>query len=140
MHLSLVLGPFRQPEDVRMLGRHDEEGRAEQRVRPGGEHWVVDAELLAAERDLGPFASADPVALHGLDVFGPVDQLEIVQQTVGVVGDPEEPLLELARLHFVAAALAATVDHLLVGEHGLIVGAPLDCRLFAVREVALVEP
>ena len=36
-----------------------------------------------------------------------------------------------------AAALAAPVDHLLVGEHRLVVGAPLDRRLGAVGEAAL---
>ncbi len=140
VYLTFLRGAFRQPEDVRMLGRHDEECCAEQRVRPGGEDGVVDAELLAAERDLRPLASADPVALHGLDVLGPVDQLEVIQQSVGVVRDPEEPLLQLARLHLRAAALTAPVDHLLVREHGLVVWAPLDRRLLAVRQVTLVEP
>ena len=38
-----------------------------------------------------------------------------------------------------AAALAAPVDHLLVGEHGLVLRAPLDRRLLAVGEAALVQ-
>ena len=104
-----------------MLGRHHEEGRAEQRVGAGREDRVVDAELAAAEVDLGAVAAADPVALHRLDVLGPVDRVEVVEQPVGVVGDLEEPLLELAQLDLGAAALAVAVDHLLVGEHGLVV-------------------
>ena len=72
-------------------------------------------------------------------MLGPVDLVEVVEQPVGVVGDPEEPLLELAHLDLVPAALAAAVDHLLVGEHGLVVRAPLDRRLLAVREAALEQ-
>ena len=100
---------------------------------------VVEPELLAAKRDLGPLAAADPVALHRLDVLGPLDLVEIVEQAVGVLGDAKEPLLELADLDLVAAALAAAVDHLLVGEHGLVVRAPVDRRLLAVGEPALEQ-
>ena len=134
-----MLGPGREPENVGMLGRHHEERRAEQRVRPRCEHRVVDPELLAAERHLGACAATDPVALHRLDVLGPVDRVEVVEQPLGVVGDPEEPLLELPDLDEVPAALAAAVDHLLVGEHRLVVRAPLDRRLLAVRETALEQ-
>ena len=88
---------------------------------------------------LGAGAATDPVALHRLDVLGPVDRHEVVEQAVGVVGDPEEPLLELADLDDMTAALAATVDHLLVGEHRLVVGTPVDRRLLAVGQAALVE-
>ncbi len=42
-------------------------------------------------------------------------------------------------LYLRAAALAAAVDDLLVGEHGLVVGAPLDRGLLAVREPGVKE-
>ena len=92
-----------------MLGRHDEERRAEERVRPRREDRVVDAELLAAEDDLGALGAADPVLLLRDDVLRPLDRLQVVEQAVGVVRDPEEPLLELADLHLRAAALACPV-------------------------------
>ena len=139
VNLLLVLGALGELEHVGVLGGHHEERGAEQRVRPGGEHRVVDPKLLAAEHDLGALAAPDPVALHRLDVLGPVDRGQVVEQAVGVVGDAEEPLLELANLHQVAAALAASVDHLLVGEHRLVVRAPLDRGLLAVRKVALEQ-
>ena len=122
-----------------MLGRHDEERRAEERVRPRGEDRVVDPQLLVAEGDLGALGAPDPVALHRLDVRGPLDGVEVVEQAVGVVGDAEEPLLELADLDEVPAALAAPVDDLLVGEDGLVVGAPLDGGLAAIGQAALEE-
>src|SRR4029450_9679173 len=98
-----------------------------------------DADLGAGERDLGALRAADPVALHPLDVLGPADLVEVVEQAVRVVGDAEEPLLELARLDEVAAALAAAVDDLLVGQHGRVYGAPVDRRFLAIREPALEE-
>ena len=122
-----------------MLWCHHEEGGAEEGVRAGGEDRVVDAELLAAEDDLGALGAADPVALHGLDVLGPLDRLEVVEEAVGVVGDAQEPLLELAHLHDGAAALAAAVDDLLVGEDGGVVRAPLDRGLLAVGEAGVHE-
>ena len=134
-HLRRVV----EPEDVGVLGRHDEEGRAEERVGTRGEDRVVDAELLAAERDLGALGAADPVLLHGHHVRRPLDVVDVLEQPVGVLGDAEEPLLELAHLDQRAAALAAAVDHLLVGQDGLVVGAPLDRRLLAVGEAALEQ-
>ena len=122
-----------------MLGREHEEGRAEQRVRPGREDGVVDPELLAAEHDLRALGAADPVLLHRHDVRRPLDRLHVLEQAIGVIGDLEEPLLELPDLHQVSAALAAPVDHLLVGEHRLVEGAPLDRGLLAVGKAALVQ-
>ena len=138
-HGLLVLGAGGQAQDVGVLGRHHEERRAEQRVRAGGEDGVVDAHLRAREGDLGALGAADPVALHRLDVMRPVDRLEIVQQAVGVVGDAEEPLLELAQLDRGAAALAVAVDDLLVGQHGGVLGTPVDRGLLAVGQAALEQ-
>ena len=136
----LVLGARRQPLDLRMLGREHEEGGAEERVGAGGEDGEVEVELLAAEDDLGALRAADPVPLHRDHVLRPgLEQLEVVEQPLRVLGDPEEPLLELTQLDERAAALAVPVDHLLVGEHRLVLGTPVDGRLLAVREPALVE-
>ena len=77
--------------------------------------------------ELRPLGAADPVALHGLDPLGPVEVVQAGQELVGVVGDPEEPLLEVALDDQVAGALAGAVgEDLLVGEHGLAARAPVD--------------
>ncbi len=91
--------------------------------------------------DLGALGAADPVALHRDHVLGPgLELLEVGEQALGVVGDLEEPLLELALHDLGAAALAAAVDDLLVGEHGGVLGAPLDRRLGPVGEAVLEQP
>ncbi len=139
-HGLLVRRPGGQLEHVRVLGRHHEERRAEERVGTRREDGVVDPQVRAVERDLGADGAADPVALHRLDVLGPLDRRKVLQQPVGVVGDAEEPLLELARLDDRAAALAGALGgDLLVGEHRLVVRAPLDRGLLAVGEAALEE-
>ena len=139
VHVLVHLRRVAQAQHVRVLGREHEEGGAEERVGPGREDRVVDPELLAAKDHLGALGAADPVPLHRDHVRRPLDRLEVVQQAVGVVGDLEEPLLELPDLDEVAAALTAPVDHLLVGENRLVVRAPLDRRLLAVGEAALVH-
>ncbi len=142
-HRLLVPGPGRQALHVGVLGRHHEERRAEQRVGAGGEDRVVDRvggiDVLAAEHDLRALGATDPVALHRLDVLGPLDRVEIVDQAVRVVRDPEEPLLELPDLDLGTAALALAVDDLLVGEDRGVVGAPVDRRVLAVGQSVLEE-
>ena len=67
--------------------------RAKQRIRPGGEHAQLLAQRGNLEVDLGALAAADPVALQVLDVLGPVQVVQVVQQALGVGRDLEHPLL-----------------------------------------------
>ena len=63
------------------------------------------------------------------------------EELVGVLGDAEEPLLEVALDHEVAGALAGAVgQHLLVGQHGLAARAPVDRGLGAVGQTRVPEP
>jgi hypothetical protein len=68
---------------------------------------------------IAPVAATDPVALHRLDRLGPVEQVEVVDQPVGVGGDAHHPLAHVALEHREVAAVAAPVGgDLLVGQHG----------------------
>ena len=126
--------------DQRVLGRQDHEGHAERRVGPGGEDPDDVVAALDRQVELGALGAADPVALHGLDPLGPVQAVEGVQQLVGVGGDAEEPLLEVALDHQVAAALAGAVGQdLLVGQDGLAARAPVDRGVLAVGQAGLQE-
>ena len=139
-----AVGPRRRQQlvDQGMLGRQHHVGRAEQRVGPGREH--VDDGLGAAgddrevdARTLGP---ADPVALHLLDGVGPVEQVQVGQQPVGVGGDPHHPLLEAALEHREVAAVGATFGgDLLVGQHGAQARAPVHRRLGEVGQPVVVD-
>ncbi len=63
----------------------------------------------------------------------------MLHQLIGVFGDAEEPLLQVAPDDRRVAALADAFHHLLVGQHGLAAGAPVDRGLGAVGQAGLVE-
>ena len=72
----------------RMFRRDDHKGGAEDSVHTGREHGHRSIGTLQLINDLRTFGTADPVALHGLDVFGPAGQrIETFQQAVGVIRD-----------------------------------------------------
>ena len=139
-HGLLVLGAGGQAQHVGVLGRHHEERRAEQRVRTRGEDRVVDARSRGSE-NVTSAPSERPIQLRCIVTTwcGQSIVVQVVQQAVGVVGDAEEPLLELAQLDRGAAALAAAVDHLLVGQHRGVLRAPVDRGLLAVGQPALEQ-
>ena len=86
------------------------------------------------------FGATDPVALHGLDLLRPAIQLlEIVKQLIRVLRDADEPLRNFLLLDACITAPAATVDHLFVGQHGLVVRAPVDGGLLAVHQALFVQ-
>ena len=82
---------------------------------------------LDRELDVGALAATDPVPLHRLDRLGPVEQVEVGEQPVGVRGDAQHPLPHRPPVDRMVAALAAPVGgDLLVGEHGAQRRAPVD--------------
>ena len=91
------------------------------------------------ELDLGALAAPDPVGLHELDLLGPVDRAEVVEQALGVVGDAEVPLLEVDLGDLAAAAPAAALLDLLVGEDRLVDRAPPLLAGASVGQAALVH-
>ena len=139
-----LVAPVRGGEllDEGVLGRHDGIGHAEAGV--GARREDAQAEVRTAldrEVELGPFGAPDPVALHDLGPFGPLEVVEGVEELVGVPGDPEEPLLEIAFDHEITRALTGAVgQHLLVGQHRLAPRAPVHRRLGAVGQTGLPEP
>ena len=141
---GLLLGCHNLLGERRIRSNHDE-GCAVQGVRAGGEHGEGLSSLvlggLNLEAHLGTFGAANPVALHEQHAVGPLalQLLHVVQQLLGVVGDLEVPLVQGLLGHGGAAALAGTVDDLLISEHGLVLGAPVDHGVLAVRQTLLIE-
>jgi len=144
IEVLLVLGAGDELGCERALGREEEERHAEERVRTRGEDGdravgggqAVD--VRKRERDLGALGAPDPVALLRLDVFRPAgERVEVVEKLLGVVGDLEVPLRELALLGDGTAPPAASLHDLLVGEHGLAGRAPVDGRRVTIREALL---
>ena len=123
-------------EGVR-AGREDRDGT------PGG---VLGTRTLGGgaldhELHVSALGTADPVALHGQHTLGPMalQLAHVVEQALGVVGDLEVPLVQGLLGHGGVAAFARAVDHLLVGEHRLVLGAPVDRGVLPVGQPVLVE-
>ncbi len=127
----------------RVVGRDREEARTENRVRPRREDLdLVDPVDRLRESKGKPQAAAlaDPVLLHQPHLLRPlIEPLEPVEQIVGEIGDLEEPLRKLAALDHRARAPAATLDHLLVGEHRHVDRVPIDLALLAVDEAGVEQ-
>ena len=121
----------------RMIGRQRHELSAEQSVRPRGEDFqlalfIRRGRRIEHEADQQPFRAADPVLLHQPDLVRPaVERVERLEQLLRIVADLEHPLVEVALLDLGARAPAAAVDHLLVGEHGLVDRIPVHLAVFA---------
>ena len=136
LHRRLGLGR-RQGAGKGMLRGKDHEGRAVQGVGSGG----VDRDLLIAavhrEIHLCAVGLADPVGLHLLDLLGPVEGIQIVQETVRILRDAQHPLAEVLLGHLGTAALAAAVHDLFVGQAGLAGRAPVDREFLLVGKAFL---
>jgi hypothetical protein len=92
-----------------------------------------------SKRHVRALAAADPLALHGLDAFGPVEVVQVIEELLGVVRDAEHPLAHEALLDRVAGLDVLAVLHFLVGEHGAQGGAPVDGGLHLIGQAALEE-
>ena len=136
------LGPVLRRGDLvhqRMLGCQHHVGGAEERVGPGRKHADAGIQPHHGELDLGPFRPPDPVALHFLNALGPVEQLQVFKQPVGVGRDAQHPLAHGPAIDGIAAALRPAVDHLLVGQHGPECRTPVDGHFGLIGQPHLVE-
>ena len=129
----------RDAVDQRVFWGQDHIGRSEQRVGPGGEDFDLLVVAIQIEDDASALGSSDPVALHLLDGFGPVDLVEIVDQPIGVGRDAQHPLAHGYADDGMAAALALAIDHLFVGEDRSQGRAPVDRNFGEIGQVAFVE-
>src|ERR1700726_2165785 len=108
-----------------MLGRYGEKRHAADRVDPCREHVDVRVRILDGERKLHAFAASNPIALNRPRSFGPtLETIERFEQPIGVVGNLEEPLRQVAPLYRMIASPAASVDNLLVRQNGAVMRAP----------------
>ena len=122
--------------EQRVLGRDDRVGHAEERIHTGG----IDGDIVLGvglEGDLRTGGAADPVALLGLDALDEVHIIQIVDQAVGVLRDAQHPLALFLADDLAAAALANTLDDLLVCQHALAARAPVDGHGGLVGQVML---
>ena len=122
-----------------MFGRKDQIGGAEEGIGAGGINGHALAGAFDLERNFRAFASADPVALHVFDPFGPIQQVNIFQQAFSVFRNLEDPLFHGAADHRVVAAFALAIDHFFVGKDRAEGRAPVDRNFVNVSQSLLVK-
>ena len=131
-----------------MLRRHGTKGHAHDGVGSRGEHihlavlnqLTVGTANVVRKRKAHTGGFANPVFLHELDALGPTGQLvagDKVEQLFGVIGNLQVVARNLALLNHRACAPAFAVDHLLVGQHGLINRIPIDNLRLAIGHALL---
>src|SRR3546814_19763067 len=107
-----------------MLGGHGDIRGAHQGVRTGGENFqaarFANGGDVVGELHFHAPRLADPVALHGLDLFRSAGQLvETLQTFIRIGGAIEVVHRDFAVFDTRAGATAETVDNLHVGTYGL---------------------
>ena len=113
----------------RMLGRDRNERRAQQRIGTGREDLQLPrrAVELVGESEVDALTAPDPVRLHQLDALGPAWQrVQRGQEFRCVLRDAQVVHRDFALLDRRAGTPALAVDHLLVGQDGLVDRVPVD--------------
>ena len=126
-----------------MLRSEHHVGSTEEGVRASGEDPDLGGDLradLSCEVNLGTAGATNPIALHGLDLVRPVQQLQIIDQAVGVSGDAHHPLAQpLAEHREVTTLRTAFGGHFLIGQHSAETRAPVDHRIRLVDQAELIH-
>ena len=126
-----------------MFRGHDHVRCAKERVRTCCEDLQQVMRTVRGnrrERHFRALGSSDPVALHRLDLFGPVQLLKPGEQAIGVRCDPKHPLIEFLFRDLRTAALASAVDHVFVSDAGLATRTPVHGHKGFVCEACFEHP
>ncbi len=119
----------------RMFRRNHQIGCAEKCVGPcciNPDRCFVTGEL---EVDFNPFGSTDPVTLHLLDVFRPVNLIKVFEQPFSISGDFQNPLSQ--RFSDDGKPVGYFLIHLFIGKHGFEFFAPVYIDLTCVGKSAV---
>ena len=94
----LVRGRSRgRAAEERVLGRPDNEGCAEESIgarRIDGKATIAHAFANRSEVNLCTMRAADPIALHGAHLFGPINGVQVFDQAITVSSDTHHPLAQ----------------------------------------------
>ena len=138
--LSVVLG---QCQRNRMFRGQTDVGHTVERVGPGGidlDAIEVGHRFIQLKGQLHAATFSNPVALHGAHGFGPaVQRVQAFEQFFCIGSYANKPLWNLAPLNHGARAPAAPIDHLFIGQNGLVHGIPVHRGHFFVDQTSLVE-
>src|SRR4030095_13421992 len=77
------------------------------------------------ECDLSSLGAADPVGLHRLDFFRPVQFFESAEQAISILRDAKHPLVEFLLCDFGSAALAPAIHDVFISDAGFAARTPV---------------
>ena len=140
-----VGAPLRRERSHGVLRRHGDETDAHDGVGARGEYvqtafaqeLAVGATQLVGEGKADPLGAPDPIRLHRFHSFGPAELVEPGDELIGVVRNRQVVHRDFALFDECAAAPPTAVDHLFVGQYGLIDRVPVDAAGAQVRDTAL---
>src|SRR6266516_852360 len=116
-----------------MLGSQGYKGHAKDRIRPRRVHLhTLFWHAINCHLELKPLGASNPITLDRLHSFRPVELILAIEESLCIVSQFQEPLLQPAPLYNTIAALTASIDHLLVRQHRFIFRAPVYGRGFAL--------
>ena len=125
--------------DERMLGGEHHVGGTEQRV------WTrrINADgfigIRYFEIDFRARGTADPVLLHFLRAFRPIQTVDAVEELLRVIRDFEDPLADRFADDREVANFGTAIDDLFVGEHGTERGAPVHRLVGFIGEAFFIK-
>ena len=124
-----------------MLRRQEHRRATENCIHSRGENAERLPDAGHGEIHKRPLGFTDPVSLHSQHALGPADQLlHVLEQLVSIGRGLQKPLLEFTlddRRLLMPPATA--VYHLLVGEHGFALRAPVHAAFLPVGEPTLIH-
>ncbi len=136
LYLFLLLGGS-YLLNILALWSQDHEGNTKHGIGTGGEDGELHVAVLHREHDLCTFGTTNPVLLSLLDGVAPLDSLQSVEQTLGVSGSTQAPLLHLLLDDRIATTLAHAVHNLVVGKYRTQAWAPVHHRLAEVSDAVV---
>src|SRR6185369_4988365 len=118
---------------------HHDRTRAVNSVDARCEHTNLLLAVFHAEVDVCAFAATDPVTLSLQDFFGPAvfDLFYVGDELLGVGGNAQEPLFQVALLDNRTAAPADPARRLFIRQHSFFFRAPVDLRDLFISQVAV---
>ena len=116
-----------------MLRRKDHEGHTVYGIGTGRKNGDGFIGIFQFKINFHTGAAADPVFLHGFYFVGPTGkEFQIIQKTLGVIGNLKKPLGKVFLFHLCMAAFAFTIHNLFIGKNRGTGGAPVYRRFFLV--------
>ena len=126
--------------DQWMFRRQNHEADAIDGVGPGREDLDGFVRLAVHAKFYGgAFASADPVPLCILDAVGPVQVIQVIQESLSKSADAHDPLAHPLADDGMSSSFAEPVLHLVIGQNSAQFGTPINFAIRQVREAELHE-